>query len=120
MLLKYLLAGTFNTAVAFVTYWCLVRFFLTPPWLANIAGISLSFLSGFLLSKWIVFTSSRKTSSILIAKYAAVLLIQYVIGTAIIYIMIRFGLSKVEAYLVALPTMVAISFGLQRYWVFKE
>lgn len=120
MLIRYVLAGLFNTFVAFVVYYASVRWLLAPAWLGNLAGIVASILSGFLLSKHFVFNHAARTSYQIVLKYVVTYGAQYVVGTSVIYVFMQFGLSAIEAYIVAVPCMVAVSFLLQRYWVFTS
>ncbi|WP_340691619.1 GtrA family protein [Hyphomonas sp.] len=120
MLIRYVLAGLFNTFVAFVVYYASVRWLLTPAWLGNLTGIVASILSGFLLSKYFVFNHAARTSYQIVLKYVVTYGVQYVVGTSVIYVFMQFGLSAIEAYIVAVPCMVAVSFLLQRYWVFTS
>tara|TARA_R110000803_G_scaffold30952_1_gene69422 strand:- start:2095 stop:2472 length:378 start_codon:yes stop_codon:yes gene_type:complete len=120
LLIRYVLAGLFNTFVAFVVYYVSVRWLLAPAWLGNLAGIIASIFSGFLLSKHFVFSHAARTSYQIVFKYLLTYAAQYVVGTGVIYAIMQFGLTAVEAYIVAMPCMVAVSFFLQRYWVFTS
>ncbi|MBU1289345.1 MAG: GtrA family protein [Alphaproteobacteria bacterium] len=120
MLIRYVLAGLFNTCVAFVVYYASVRWLMAPAWLGNLAGMVMSILSGFLLSKYFVFNHGARTSYQIVLKYLLTYGAQYVVGTSVIYVFMRLGLSAIEAYIVAVPCMVAVSFFLQRYWVFSS
>ena len=120
MLIRYILAGLLNTFIAFAVYYASVRWLQAPAWLGNLAGIIASIFSGFLFSKHFVFNHAARTSYKVVLKYVVTYAAQYVVGTTVIYIFLRFGLSAIEAYIVAVPCMVAVSFILQRYWVFTS
>ncbi|KJS34631.1 MAG: hypothetical protein VR74_19455 [Hyphomonas sp. BRH_c22] len=120
MLIRYVLAGLFNTFVAFVVYYVSVRWLLAPAWLGNLAGIGASILSGFVLSKHFVFNHGHRTSYAIVMKYVTTYAAQYLVGTSVIYLFMLFGLTAVESYFAAVPCMVAVSFLLQRYWVFTN
>lgn len=120
LLIRYILAGLTNTFVAFSVYYASVRWLLVPAWLGNLLGILTSILSGYALSKKFVFNHAGRTSPGIVIRYLMTYGAQYAVGTNVIYLCMRFGLTSVEAYFVAIPCMVAASFLLQRYWVFTS
>jgi len=118
MIVRYAIVGLANTIVAFLTYAGLVTFAQMPYWVANSVGIGVSVLCGYFLSRTFVFKNTARSIRSSGWRYFTTFIIQYVVGTAMIGALIALSLSEVTAYIFALPLMIAVSFVLQRYWVF--
>ena len=118
-LLRYALVGAFNTALTFATYSGLVALGV-PYFVANLAGMTLSVSVGYLLSRGLVFDQAKQAWTESAWKYVATFASQYLVGTAAIGFLIAVGMGKIVSWLVAAPAMVAVSFVLQKWWVFGE
>ena len=119
MFFRYLISGTINTLIAFLTYASLVTFTPLPFWAANFAGVVLSMISGLLLGKYFVFTTSGATIAKVWWKYFAGYVVQYGLGTSLIGLMIHFGTGEIIAWIVHLPPMVVFGYCIQKFWIFR-
>lgn len=117
-LARYGIVGGINTLVSFAVYASLVQLTAMPFWVANALGMGVSILAGFFLASRYVF-GGRLTPLALI-KYAAAILSQLAISTAVIAVCVRLGLGELTGWIVALPPSIAWSFALQRWWVFRD
>lgn len=117
-ILKYGVAGLANTAVAAATYSALITFTNTPYFIANLVAVILSVVTGYFLSRYFVFRHVNSPVAGSKWRYLCVMGLQYVCGTAIIGCLVSLHVGEISAYVVALPVMIALSFSLQRAWVF--
>ena len=116
--IRYGIAGAINTFVGFAIYSAAIKFFSAPYWLANFLAIVAGTICGFTLARFFVFKSLALNISKNAWKYVATILLQYLISTVLIGIIIHFGFNEIVSYLWALPMVIALSFVLQKYWVF--
>ncbi|MEX6632975.1 GtrA family protein [Hyphococcus lacteus] len=118
-IVKYGVAGLANTLVAFLTFSALIKFTPLVFWIANLLAIIASLISGFLLSRYFVFSAAIGSGKAQGWKYGVTFAIQYAVSTALIYAGIRAGASEQLAYILMLPFAISVSFCLQKFWVFK-
>lgn len=119
MFLRYVIAGIVNTMVSFLTYSALVSFTPLPFWAANFAGVALSMVSGLILGKYFVFPASGSTIIKVWWKYFAGYVLQYLLGTALIGMMIYYGAGEITAWILHLPPMVIFGYCIQKFWIFR-
>lgn len=117
-ILRYGVAGLANTAVAAATYSALITFTTMQYFIANLVAVLVSVATGYGLSRHFVFQRVNSTATGSKWRYVCVMGLQYVAGTAIIGFLVSLNVGEIPAYAVALPVMIALSFSLQRTWVF--
>lgn len=117
---RYLISGAVNTIIAFIVFVTMVSVFMAPAWLANFLGVSLSTISGYLLSANYVFKPSTKDATKSSARYVLVIALQYILSTGLIYLLLAVGFNKVLSYILMLPAAVLFSYKAQKLWVFKN
>ena len=116
---RFGLAGFVNMLVGFVIYAISVSVFSAPFWLANFAAIIGSLFSGYYLAQKFVFVSNGKGLRESAVRYVFVIGLQFALTTLIIGVLVSRGQGEVIAYIMALPAAIALSFSLQKLWVFK-
>lgn len=112
----FLIAGLINTLIGFVTYSiCILGLGMTYQ-LATLAGLVLAVIAGFLQSRHGVFRKGSKDS---LARYLVLWTALYFVSIWLIGLFIAAGFSEIEAYVIAIPLTVPLSFLAQKYWVFE-
>lgn len=119
-IIRYGLAGLINTVVGLLIYVICVKLLSIPFWVANILAIIGGLTCGYFLSQKFVFTSSAVDLKQAAPRYVFVIALQFMITTAIIGGLISVGQGEISAYLITLPIAIILSFGLQKFWVFKS
>lgn len=115
LLVRYVLTGAVNTGFSFGIY-CAVLYVGAPypvaALISLIAGICLSFVT----MGRIVFRSQRRNR---FARFVAVWAVLYGVHVGLIWLLVRGGLDAYLAGLIASVPVLAISFLLQRNYVFR-
>ncbi len=119
-IIRYGLAGLANMAVGFVIYTFCISILSAPFWLANLAAIICGLICGFILAQKFVFTTPGQGKFGQRAiRYFIVIMLQFILTTVVIGVLIAKGHGEIIAYLIVLPFAIGLSFGLQKFWVFK-
>jgi len=105
--------------VGFVIYVISVSFLSTPFWAANFAAIIGGLICGYYLAQKFVFISNGKGFKESAPRYLCVIALQFSLTTVLIGFFLSRRQGEVIAYIMALPAAVALSFTLQKLWVFK-
>lgn len=119
VIIRFGLAGLVNMSAGFAIYAISVSFLAAPFWVANFAAIIGGLVCGYYLAQKFVFMSNGKGFRESAVRYICVIGIQFVLTTLIIGVLLSRGQGEVVAYLMALPAAIALSFTLQKFWVFK-
>jgi putative flippase GtrA len=119
--LRYLLAGGFNTAATFALYAGLV-FVGVGYQLANVAGWVMGLLMAYAWSRWFVFRDAAmpaRTSS-QFARFSFMHAASYAASAFLLYLLIeRWGCGKIAAQAVVIPFIVLLNFSASKYIVFR-
>ena len=119
-LVRYAIAGVINTIVGFIVYSGSIKLLSTPFWLANLFAIFAGIICGYTLARLFVFENQKNGIHSNAWKYVVTIFFQYIVSTALIWILIQFGFNEIASYILTLPIAIALSFTLQKYWVFGD
>lgn len=117
--MRYGLAGLVNTAIGLVIYVLCVSLLNVPFWAANFAAIIGGLICGFYLAQKFVFISNGQGFRRSSLRYTCIIALQFAMTTGLIGFLLSKGQSEVMAYVIVLPVAIALSFTLQKLWVFK-
>lgn len=117
-LFRYGIAGIINTIVGFIVYAATIKWFGAPFWLANLFAICAGIICGYTLARLFVFDNHTAGIRSNGWKYVVTILLQYGVSTFLIGLLIRTGFNEIISYILTLPIAIALSFGLQKFWVF--
>ena len=117
-LFRYGIAGLINTLVGFIVYSAAIKILNSPFWLANLFAIFAGIACGYTLARIFVFENLTPGKHTNAWKYVVTLLLQYAISTLLIGLLIHRGFSEIMSYILILPAAIAVSFILQKFWVF--
>ena len=115
-LLLFILVGIFNTAMGYGFY-AMFLFAGLEYWAANLASLLLSIPIGFKAQGTLVF---QNRSNRLILKYIVFWAFLYWLNITFIGLLIKQGLNAYQAGAIALFPTTAISFLMQKYFVFRR
>ncbi len=115
-LARFIVVGTLNTGFSYLVY-CIALYAGAPYAIANLIACIAGILLGYRTHLRFVFADA---SSPQLRRYVLVWLTLYLVNIGLIRLFVGFGLSAYAAGAVALPLMVAASFVLNRWVVFRR
>ncbi|MEP6939679.1 MAG: GtrA family protein [Rudaea sp.] len=113
---RFVLVGVLNTAFSYLVYAALLYIGLNFA-LANFGACALGILFSFRTQGVLVF---KNPAPRLLLRYAAFWLCVYACNIGLIKLFLLLGLNAYAAGALALPPIVAMSFILQKYFVFRQ
>lgn len=116
---RYVIAGLINTFISFLVYAVCVELTPLPFWAANFCAMIAGIICGFFLARHYVFAVSDNPPFKTLPKYVLTIGLQFIVSTALIAAFRKLGLSDILSYIACLPFIIALSFGLQKTWVFQ-
>ena len=115
---RFLVVGVANTLLSFVAYRGLLAV-STPYLVAAFLGFAVGALNGYILNRRWTFSARDTTRSRVL--YVAVQVAGAVSTSLLVLLFHRgAGLSKIDAYLVAIPPVTVFMFVANRAWTFAE
>jgi len=114
-IVRFVLVGVLNTAFSYLVYAALLYLGLNFA-TANFGACALGILFSFRTQGVLVF---RNPAPHLLLRYSLFWLVIYLCNIGLIKLFILFGLNAYVAGALALPPIVAMSFILQKYFVFR-
>ncbi len=117
-IIRYIVAGLTNTIAGFIAYTVAIVLFGAPFWAANMAALCVGLIVGFMLARNFVFEGNKAPFQASIGKYVVTICGQFLLSTALIGLLIQWKVGPIIAYIIVLPVIIALSFALQRNWVF--
>lgn len=113
---RFVLVGVLNTAFSYLVYAALLYLGLNFA-TANFGACALGILFSFRTQGVLVF---RNPAAHLLLRYALFWLVIYLCNIGLIQLFVLLGLNAYVAGALALPPIVAMSFILQKYFVFRQ
>ena len=113
--LRFLIVGGLNTALCYAVFALLIWAAL-PVWLANLGAVTFGIVVSFFTQGRIVFGDSDPRR---IVRFVASWMIIYLIQTALIMALVRWGLAATLAGLIVLPGAAVASYFVQKFVVFR-
>lgn len=114
-LARFVVVGTFNTGFSYVVY-CVALFAGAPFELANLIAVVAGILLGYRTHLRFVFADAHSPR---LRRYVVVWVALYLLNISLIRLLVDSGLNAYTAGAVTLPLMVAASYVLNRWIVFR-
>lgn len=114
--LRYALAGLFNTSISFGSYCALLYAGLAVPW-ASLGGLLAGLGVGFLTQGTLVF---RQASWPALARFLAAWAAMYGLHVGVVTGLQGLGLNPYAGGTIAVAAIVALSYFVLRDWVFRQ
>ncbi|MDD2845893.1 MAG: GtrA family protein [Rhodoferax sp.] len=117
--LKFIVAGLFNTAIGLSVIYMSMFFWGVNPLLSNAIGYGIGFSIGYFLNKKWIFKSHGKSKSSF-AMYLFVIAIAYAVNTGSVYVGIYYlGINMYGAQLLGMISYAVISYIGFKVFVFN-
>ena len=120
--LRYLLAGGFNTAATFAVYTALVLIGVGYQ-VANAAGWIFGLVNAYALGRWFVFrdAAAPERSSSQFVQFALVHVTSYAVSALLLLLLVEgWDCGKIAAQAIVIPVVVLLNFTASKYFVFRS
>jgi len=116
---RFLTVGVFNTLLGYCVIFACMYLVNMSPEISNLSGYSVGLVASYILNKNYTFNSNQRQKTE-VARFLVVFIIGYGLNFAILVTLIhKFGMHEAMSQILAGIFYVAVSFFMNKYYVFK-